>query len=249
MRAALCWLATVLLLGGCTFFRSATVPMPIAHYPAPAANANGLLVLLPGIGDDPEDYATNGFVEMVQRANPRFDVICADAHFGYYRSQSVAQRLHDDVIAPVAERYEHIWIGGISLGGLGSIAFLRDHKDLIDGAILLAPYMGEQEVIEEVRRAGGLRSWQPRALPVDASASVQLSHWLWTYYHAVAEHPETMPELFLGYGEDDRFRISNGMVAETLPDRHKATLPGGHKWTVWKPLFAKLVPRALGSLR
>lgn len=223
--------------------------MPIEIYAAPEAHANGLIVLLPGIGDEPEDYAANGFVEMVQAANPRFDVICADAHFGYYRSQSVAQRLYDDVIAPVAERYEHIWIGGISLGGLGSIAFLRDHQNLVDGVILLAPYMGDTDMVDEVRRAGGLQSWQPRVLPSDASASDQLSHWLWTYYRAVAQHPETMPKLFLGYGEDDRFCVPNGMVAKTLPEEQTATIPGGHNWAVWKPLFAKLIPRALGNLR
>ena len=71
--------------------------------------------------------------------DPRLDVIAADAHFGYYRARSVVDRLHEDLIAPVADRYERVWLVGISMGGFGSALYAMEHPDVVDGVIMLAP--------------------------------------------------------------------------------------------------------------
>ncbi|MFT6082863.1 MAG: pimeloyl-ACP methyl ester carboxylesterase [Planctomycetota bacterium] len=248
-RLTLISIFVALLGSSCVYFRSASVPMPMVVHPAPAANANGLVVMLPGMGDGPSYYESHGLVEMVQKANPRFDVICADSHFGYYRQESIVERLHLDVIQPVAGRYEHIWLVGISLGGLGCVAYTDDHPEQIDGVILMAPFMGSDEVIDEVRKAGGPRMWT-RPTDTDATTGSETRFRdVWVWYQNVLMQPATSPKLLLGYGEQDRFAETIAMVATELPAAQVLTRPGGHKWTVWKQLFAELSVRALRDLR
>lgn len=235
-------LMTMPLLGGCSFLRTATVPMPAAAHAAPAPDANGLIVMLPGFGDGPAYYEQNGFVEMVRAANPRFDVVCADAHFGYYRGFTIVDRLHADVIGPVAERYEHVWIVGISMGGLGAAAYAIEHPELVDGVILLAPYMGSRAVIEEIVEAGGLAKWQPPALASIEDDETRKYYELWSWYQRFLTDPAHMPKLFLGHGEDDGLGTPNALVGSVLPAGHYRVRPGGHKWTVWAPLFAEFAP-------
>lgn len=241
------WIAPLLLLSSCAFFRSATVPMPVVRHDAPASNATGLVVMLPGMGDGPSYYQANGFVGMVRRANPRFDVVCPDAHLAYYTSKSIVDRLHEDVLAGARDRYAHIWLVGISMGGMGCVAYASEHPENVDGVILLAPYMGSTEVIEEVRAAGGPRSWTKPPTTAETTDSRRRYNEMWGWYHDVITQPGLTPKLFLGYGEQDRFRECNAMVATALPDEQTKTMPGGHKWTVWQPLFETLVQRALGQ--
>lgn len=241
--------ALSLFLSSCAYFRSATTPMPMARYAAPADSADTLVVLLPGMGDSPEDFVDQGFVRRIQEVRPTADVIAADAHFGYYRSRTFLQRLKSDVIDPVAARYEQIWLVGISLGGFGSAIFCEQNPETIDGMILLAPFMGERDIVEQVRAAGGLAKWTPPAdIAGMADDAEQKFTQLWAFYRGYAnETAATMPKLYLGWGESDGLHVPNGMVADVLPSEQSLAMPGGHKWTVWRPLFDQLVVRALAN--
>lgn len=239
-----------LLACGCTYFRPATAPMPVVLHEAPAGVADTLFVLLPGLGDGPEDYSANGFVEQIQQARPRADVIAADAHFGYYRSRTFLPRLKADVIDPVADRYEQIWFVGISLGGFGSAIFCEEFPDTVDGLILLAPFMGERDVIASVRQAGGLADWTP---PTDFSGieddASRKFHELWAFFKSYADGGAArgLPELYIGWGTEDGLHVPISMVAAVLPPERTMAVPGGHRWTVWQPLFADLLARALAA--
>lgn len=221
--------------------------MPVLRYDAPRA-AKDLVVMLPGRGDRPEAYAENGFVAKVHELNPHADVICPDAHIGYYYDKSIVERLHEDVLAGARDRYETIWFVGISMGGMGTAAYGGDHRGIIDGAILLAPYMGSDAVVAEVRAAGGLRKWtDPDLLNRERrppTTSVARFRQMWSWYQQVAGNPDQMPTLYLGYGEQDRFAATNAMVADELPRHQVLTRPGGHEWTTWRPLFDELATRA-----
>lgn len=222
--------------------------MPATFHAAPAADADTLVVLLPGLGDGPADYVANGFVDRIQAANPSCDVIAADAHIGYYRTRTFLPRLAADVIDPAADRYDSIWLVGISLGGFGSAIYAADHADTIDGLILLAPYMGDHGMIAQISDAGGLARWNPPAEIAAIEDDEQRKyHELWAFFRDYVTAPESQPDLYIGWGTDDSLDVPNGFVAEVLPPEHSATLPGGHRWTVWKPLFAELVERAFGQ--
>lgn len=230
------------------YLRPASVPMPAVRHAAPAGDARGLVVFLPGLSDGPDDYVANGFVDLVHELRPDFDVLAVDAHFGYYRAMSVTDRLYEDHLASVRDRYDEIWLVGISMGGLGSSLFAARHEGLVDGVVLLAPYMGDPEVFGEVKEAGGLASWSPPDGWRDLSKRSKSGFYeLWNWYRGYAAAPTRSPSMFIGYGSEDRLRVPNELLAEALPEDHVLVRPGGHKWVVWKPIFAELLPRALGG--
>lgn len=235
---------------GCAAVRPPSDPMPAVFHTAPEERGSGLIVFVPGFGDGPEDFARGGFVEQVRRANPGFDVIAADAHFGYYREGFiVVDRLHRDLIAPVADRYDQVWLVGISMGGLGAAAYAMEHPEVVDGLILLAPFLGSREVIEQVKQAGGLREWVPPA-DIDSIEGDRRRKYfeLWSWYKRYVTSPSAMPALYLGCGEEDRLTVPTRLVAEVLPEEHWAARPGGHRWSTWTPLFETLSGRALSAL-
>lgn len=242
--------AVLLFLPSCVYFRSAANPMPAVEHPAPAVEADTLVVLLPGMSDGPDDYLGRGFVQLIHEACPTADVVAADAHFGYYRSRTFLDRLQADVIDPRAERYDQIWLVGISLGGFGCAVYCEENPGVIDGLILLAPFMGERAIIEQVKGAGGLAAWEPPGDlgAVEDDAEKKFAE-VWAFFrgYAVPEVATELPELFLGWGKDDGLSIPNRMVADVLPEEQVLTLAGGHTWTVWRPLFERLVKRALGD--
>ena len=56
------------------------------------------------------------------------------------------------------EGKDNIWLVGFSMGGLGSLLYLREHPEYIEGVCLIAPFLGDEEIIEEIQAAGGVRS-------------------------------------------------------------------------------------------
>ena len=123
--------------------------------------ARGAIVLLPGFGDRPETFEKYGFVKEVLQGAPGYDVFGADAHFGYYRNRNLLIARARRVIARrdrplVKQGYRELWLMGASMGGHGAVAYARAHPEKIAGVMLFAPYMGPGEVVDEVKRAGGL---------------------------------------------------------------------------------------------
>ena len=235
-----------LLLGGCYLMQSASEPMPAERFDS-GGQSSSLIVFLPGFADGPQDYVENGFIEAVRDANPAFDVVAANAHFGYYRNYSVIQRLHEDIIGPVSEGYDQIWLVGISMGGFGAAAYSMTYPRIVDGMILLAPYMGSPEVVGEVMSNGDLASWQAPDLATIADPKERRFYELWQFYREYALSPGRKPSLYLGFGDADHLRGPNAFVAGVLPPERSLVLPGGHKWVVWQPLFTELVNRAIGN--
>ncbi|MCB9876538.1 MAG: alpha/beta fold hydrolase [Planctomycetes bacterium] len=240
-------LLVVLACQACMFLRSTTVPMPAVLHPATSGTADTLVVLLPGFGDGPQDYYDNGVVTKIREVNPRADVIAVDAHFGYYKDRTMIDRLHEDVIGPLAGRYQHVWLVGISMGGFGAVIYTQAHRELVEGMILMAPYMGSRDVITEVDVAGGLDKWTPPDPSTIADDETRKYYEAWIFLQGYAKRPETMPRLFLGHGADDSLHQPNGFVGRFLPEGRYLVRAGGHKWTVWRPMFAEFAGPALGA--
>ena len=235
-----------LALSGCYLLQSASQPMPSQRFEA-SQPASGLIVLMPGFGDGPQHYIEHGFVDTVRAANPAFDVIAVNAHFGYYRNYSVVDRLHEDIIEPLRSRYDAVWLVGISMGGFGAAAYAMSHPDNVDGMILLAPFMGSEEVVTEVMSAGTLAQWTPPDLAAIEDDRDRRFNELWVFFQNYVTDPARKPALYLGFGDQDHLRGPNAFVAEVLRPEQSLVLPGGHKWVVWKPLFEELANRALAD--
>ena len=219
--------------------------MPAVHYPAASGEAEGLIVLLPGLGDGPGRFDREGMIDLVRQIAPTFDAVVTDAHFAYYRNQSLVERLHADVIDPIAHRYRRVWLVGISLGGVGAASYAMEHAEIVEGAILLAPYMGSDDLIAELEAAGGLHQWTPPDLNRIEDERERHFYRLWRWYKGYTHPDHSAPKLMLGFGADDRLRRANQLVAEVLPSDQVESIPGGHRWTVWIPIFETLLRRVV----
>lgn len=234
------WLlpATLIFAGlpaGCSLIYPTTVPIPTVEHRTGGPGAKALLVMLPGRGDAPEDYVDSGFIEMLAGSGLAVDTIAVDAHFGYYYSRTLLTRLHEDVIEPArAAGYEQVWILGVSMGGLGALLYAQKHAEEIDGLILLAPFLGDDDLIEEIGAAGGLAGWTP---PTEIeSGDYQRSLWAWL--KAYTTGAAGLPEIHLGFGLADDFAPACELLAAVLPPNRVHRVPGGHEWEPWRRIFA-----------
>lgn len=240
--AAVCLAA--LLTAGCASLRSATAPMYTVSDPSQCvARADTLLVLLPGVYSNPDEFAREGFVRAVQEQRLAVDVVRVDAHLGYYEKGTFVDRLRQDVIAPAQARgYRAIWIAGISLGGFGGLIYAQERPGELAGLVALAPYLGNPTLAEEVAEAGGLLRWTAPAR-VSEDARTQREAALWSGLKGYASPAgNALPPLWLGYGTADRFARSNGLLGAVLPGERVFTTDGGHDWAPWRRLWQAMLP-------
>lgn len=240
-RFALIALTLSFFLSGCLRPRPATVPLRTIAPPASAGgDARCLVVLLPGRRDSPEDFVRHDFPGIAARAGIRADFVAVDAHLGYYYEKTIVDRLREDVIAPARKRYDRIWLAGISLGGTGSILYTIRNPQDVNGLVLLAPFLGEEPVIDEVAAAGGLRGWKaPDPLGPD-----DFQRRMWTWLTRYENGSEGQIPLYLGFGTRDGFARANGLLGDVLPPERVFTVDGGHTWRAWQALWEKAVESA-----
>jgi pimeloyl-ACP methyl ester carboxylesterase len=208
------------------------------------AEARGVIVLLPGFGDGPEAFEQHGFVAALKRRAPGYDVVAADAHFGYYRQRSLLDRLDHDVLGPLRARgYREIWLMGASMGGLGAVAYARSHPERIRGVLLFAPYMGPKDVVREVAQVG-LCHYAPKVSAEDSEENFARKNFVWLGQQACVRHEVS---LWLGVGTEDRLRRADSVLADALEPSHVRILPGGHGWKVWTPAVEQLAETAFDT--
>jgi len=231
-------MVSTLTLSACALFHPAKIPMETREYRSQAdAAERTMLVMLPGRLNSADRFMAEGFVELVRSGGFAIDVVAAEAHIGYYYNQTIVKRLREDVIMPARSRgYRNIWILGISMGGMGAIWYDRSHPGDLDGLILLAPYLGDKPIVDEIEAAGGLRSWQQNeedkgVFPED----------IWGLAKGYEARQTTAGRLFLGYGLQDGFARSNSLLARELPAGQVVTLSGSHDWPTWRLLLARLL--------
>jgi pimeloyl-ACP methyl ester carboxylesterase len=217
---------------GCYRAKPATVPLRTVAFETGTPYAKCLVVFLPGRGDGPEELARHGFPAALKKAGSQCSMIGVDSHLGYFANRTLVARLHEDVIAPARARNEDVWLVGISLGGLGGLLYTREHPGDVWGVITLAPYLGEDEVIGEVTRAGGLAQWSPQTPPGDADFRR-----LWLFLKGYGKPDPALPPLWLGYGRGDRLAGADGLLAKVLPADHVLLADGGHRWSTWTKLW------------
>lgn len=209
---------------------------------ADAGPADALLVVLPGAYDGPQDFVRHGFVRAVRERRLPLDLYLPDAHTDYYTAQKIRPYLLHEVIRPARARgYRSIWLGGISLGGYGSLLFAKQHGQLLDGVFVLAPFLGRRDLPAAIGSCGGLQHWDGQLAGADAE---DLALWRWLRARSQTSRAAPMP-LWLGYGEHDRFAPGHRLLAAALPPARVACLPGGHDWTTWQRLWERFLDAGL----
>ena len=244
---ALFAVAFVLLLAACTAHGDPTRPVPTAFIPAPKP-ATRLFVVLPGRADDLGRLRRSGAAQAIQSVWPDTDVVLAELTIDYYLQRDAERRLHD-VIAPLRARgYREVWLGGASLGGLGSLAYEMRYPQEIDGLVLLAPYLGEPPLIEEIEAEGGIAAWRPGPRP--SSAEPDRQDWqrdLWRRVQTWSQNPRRTRNVWLAYGDEDPLRIARPLLAPLLPSGHVLLRSGGHSWRVWTPALRDILAAQSGA--
>jgi pimeloyl-ACP methyl ester carboxylesterase len=201
-------------------------------------NSKKLIIFLPGIGDLAEDFERRGFISEMRRHNVVADAIAIDAHYGYYASRVIHQRMTEDVIdLACSVGYEQIWLVGISLGGFGAASYAARHQSSVAGLILLAPYLGGTGLVNEISAAGGIEHWTPGKLE---HGDYQRALWAWLKNHFFTNNDSRLP-IYLGYGERDMFRHANRLLANALPKEKVFAIPGGHDWRTWKKIWKMIL--------
>jgi pimeloyl-ACP methyl ester carboxylesterase len=232
-----------LALCACASWLPAPVPMRSVEWKQPAATprAKCLVVFLPGMGDSAEDFDHNGFVAEVTKRQLSVDMVAANATLGYYARGTFAERLAIDVVGPARARgYEQLWLIGMSMGGMGTVFYSRAHTAEVTGVLALAPYLGEDELIDEIRAQGGLARW--RAPPrVEVVNEDNYQRELWRWLQSVMRGQEPGPNIYLGYGRSDKLRRADELLAAVLPQDHTYLIDGTHDWVTWKVLLGQFL--------
>lgn len=225
-----------LVLTGC--FPSARGPIETIYFtPQEGKHNRCLFIFLPGKGDRPESFETEGFVAAVRKAKLPVDMVGAYAHLGYYMEKTFLKRMKEDVITPAKRNgYEQIWLIGVSLGGLGALWYDGRYPGDVSGLVALAPYLGEPEMSREVSLAGGLSTWVPG--PV---ADNDFQRQIWRGMKTFVPWKKTFGRVYLGYGLLDRFAFPDGVFAEVLPGGQVFTADGGHDWDTWRRLWGDIL--------
>jgi pimeloyl-ACP methyl ester carboxylesterase len=133
------------------------------------------------------------------------------------------ERLRSEIILPARIAGISTWLAGISLGGLIALDYASAHPGEIDGLCLLAPYLGNRMLIDEIA-AGRL-------------AEPDSEHRIWHYIKA---HNDAAP-LYLGYGRQDRFSRAHDLMAAALPAKSVDVIDGGHEWRTWSILWERFL--------
>ncbi|MFV8751980.1 alpha/beta hydrolase [Nannocystaceae bacterium ST9] len=229
-------LSTLLCVLGACATGSLEDPIPTATYPKSTSEpARALVIMLPGAGDRVGVYDERGFVGALRESGMDVDMLEVDAHYGYYKSRTLMERMGSDVLAPNRDRYDQIWIVGISMGGIGALLTAWTYPEDIDGLVLIAPYLGRRKTLEQISRAGGLAKWQPPA---------EQGEWdleIWRMLKQVSEGESDTPQIWLMYGVDDFGVRAHELLAAGLPAERVETTSGGHAWDTWTRLWATLM--------
>lgn len=230
------------MLFGCFPRGDPSHPIPTVTLAAPQ-QAQRLVVVLPGRGDDLEDLRRSGIAQAVQSAWPDADVVLTGLALGWYLEGVADQRLHDEVIAPARKRgYRQVWLVGASLGGMGAILYDRAYPGEVAGMVLLAPYLGENDTVEKVAAAGGVARWQPPPAPA-ALTGDNFQEELWRHVQGWSRRPASARNVWLAYGNEDRFATADAMLGTALPPGHVLVREGGHDWDVWSPATREVLER------
>jgi len=216
------------------------IPVPVSLDRARAGErSSSLVIFLPGRSSRGDDFKREGFLAEARKAGISADLESADLHYGYYLKGISVERLWLDIVQPAREQgYRDIRLVGTSLGTVGAVGVARLHPEAIQGLILIAPFLGPDELVDEIRHAGGLKHWDPSSISSrSAFEAIFRDNWQWLKSSIASESPD----LTLAFGQEDKFVSSQELMAEALSPPQVFRAPGGHRWATWRALWEKIL--------
>ncbi|MGH8461653.1 MAG: alpha/beta fold hydrolase [Stenotrophobium sp.] len=238
-------LATAMMLSGCITIGNADKPIATILVPATAPAAERTLVIvLPGFGSDAEDLRKHKIAAAVHQHWPQADVLLTSATFAYYKRRNIISRLDQDVVGPArSQGYKQIWLAGASVGGMGVLFYEYQHPGEMTGLVLLAPWLGSADTLDQIRKAGGIREWDPGPVP-SVVDNDNYQRELWRVAKDWSQNSALASRVWLICGSDDRLLPTSRLLATALPASHYIELPGGaHNWSSFISATDKIIER------
>lgn len=228
------------LLSSCSYF--ANKPLKTLEYKYDTAvSSENLFVFMRGLGGSNRSFADDGLVAEVKKRNIPFDIIAPNAHFAYYSERTLIERLHQDVIIPAAlQGYKNIWLVGVSMGGLGSLLYLKEQPEHINGVFLVVPFLGYDDILDKIIAAKGVQQWTPGSYDPDDDWERMFWHWI----KDDVEGKATIP-LYLGYGKSDEYVKGQHLFSTVIPKNRVIAIDGGHDIKTIKSLWNIFLEREL----
>jgi pimeloyl-ACP methyl ester carboxylesterase len=227
-------LSLLAVLTGCYYLQGISIPIGVMEYKSLAASGSNksdrqLMVLLPGIGDRASVFDKYGVIDVLHKKNPKMDIVAVEAHFKYYEARTIVERLRADIIKPaILAGYQKIYLGGTSLGGFGSLLYLKQYPGDLSKIFIIAPYLGDEQDYEYV-----LENLAPPTPLRDVNI------WPW-----ITQLPQELKDkIYLAYGADDKFAIPNKILSNYLVEDHVLSQEGGHNWKTWAKLWPRLAEK------
>jgi hypothetical protein len=245
-------LLTGLLLSACANMGDSSRPIPQALITgAGGADRPTLVIVLPGRQDNVEVMQKFRVAQAIQAGWPEVDVQLTSATLAYYRDGGLARRVHQQLIAPArAAGYQRVILMGASMGGMGTLIVDQAHPGTIDQLVLLAPYLGERDLLQSIGDAGGIEKWQPGPKPATVNSD-NFQTELWRHIQNFSVNEISRRRVWLAYGEEDRLAQTMPLLEAALDPAQILQRPGGHRWTVWNAaateIFAALREQATAS--
>lgn len=226
--------AAVAAFGGCASLLPAPVPMhSVKSRVSPDVQARCLMVLMPGFGDSDTDFDRHGFIAELRARKLSVDTVSANSKVGYYARGMLAERMDTDIMAPNTRGYEQVWMVGVSMGGMGSLLTTQRHPEVV-GVVLIAPFLGESDLISEILQAGGLAAWKaPPKVAVQNGDNYQRDTWRWL--QGAVRAPS--PAIYMLSGDRDPGMRAHRLLGSNLPPERVFHDRGDHDWGPWKRLW------------
>ena len=233
--------ACLLCLLGCMSTPPAKTPIHSINYQYPSEKRpDTLIVLLHGKGGKTSDFEKAGFIKAVRDKGILVDIIAVNSHLGYFFKRNLIERLRNDIIKPaLAVGYKHIWLTGVSVGGLGAMLYSMNYPEEIDGILLMAPFMGNSGSIEMIVKSGGIKRWDPNTAPIKG-----WQRELWNYIKELGSGGDSRPLIYLAYGINDQYGPTSRVLEEIVAPERLFKSKGGHNWSAWAPLWSDFLERA-----
>lgn len=226
-------LAIVLLLTSCSWVVP-SAPLPVNDVPALTQPVKRLVIVLPGLGEDMADLERSGIAAAIHRGMPDADIKLTLASVRYYLDGGMPRRVHEQVVVPARQRYAEIWLAGASMGGGGVTAYEREYPGEMNGLILLAPFMGPDHLVEEIRAAGGLSKWDPGPQPAVVDSFEINAREQWRTVQSWNKEPLRNRNVWLTCGTaDEQMSPAAELIAQVLPKDHYFKTNGIHDWVAW----------------
>jgi pimeloyl-ACP methyl ester carboxylesterase len=186
------------------------------------------IIWLPGAYHSAQDFVDEGFARAAAQRRAAVDLQFVDLEMQHLDDRDALRRLRSEIVLPARDSGAAVWLAGISLGGLVALDYASCHQGELDGLCLLAPYLGNRMLISEIAAAPGLAGWDPGQL-----AESDAERRIWRYIKTRND----LAQLFLGYGQHDRFSAAHDLLAAALPSNRVDVIAGGHEWRTWLRLW------------